>query len=145
MSKKKLSFSFYSPLFFSRYIFSYSLHFSLLYYLLSLTQLFKTTPVLTPFGTSLLFFTLFTGRMASLYISSSFPYFLSFTLFTFRLRLNWLQTDSKNDFLKNWVFGCYFKFDQTEKHFQLTENESQNNGKSFTFSFSLQMISGLGK
>ena len=43
------------------------------------------------------------------------------------------------------MFGCYFKFGQTEKHFQLTENESQNNGKSFPFSFSLQMISGLGK
>ena len=65
--------------------------------------------------------------------------------YTLRLRLNWLQTDSENDFPENGVFGCYFKFDQTEKHFQLTENESQNNGKSFSFPFSLQMISGLGK
>ena len=62
-----------------------------------------------------------------------------------RLRLNWLQTDSGNDFPENGVFGCYFKFGQTVKHFQLTENESQNNGKSFSFPFSLQMISDLGK
>ena len=63
-------------------------------------------------------------------------------------------------FRKIGVFGCYFKFGQTEKHFQLTEFESQNNGKKhfqltefeiqnngndFPFLFSLQSTSGLGK
>ena len=48
-------------------------------------------------------------------------------------------------FQKMGVFGCYFKFDQTEKHFQLTEFESQNNGNDFPFLFSLQITSGLGK
>ena len=48
-------------------------------------------------------------------------------------------------FRKMGVFGCYFKFGQTEKHFQLTEFESQNNGNDFPFLFSLQITSGLGK
>ena len=54
---------------------------------------------------------------------------------TLRLCLFWLKTNSGNDFPKNWVFGCYFKFDQTEKHFQLTENYSQNNGKWYPLSY----------
>ena len=48
-------------------------------------------------------------------------------------------------FRKMGVFGCYFKFGQTEKHFQLTEFESQNNGNDFPFLFSLQSTFGLGK
>ena len=47
MSKEKLSFSFHSLLSFSLCIFSYPLYFSLLFYLLSLTQFFKTAPVLS--------------------------------------------------------------------------------------------------
>ena len=43
------------------------------------------------------------------------------------------------------MFGCYFKFGQTEKHFQLTEFESQNNGNDFPFLFSLQSTFGLGR
>ena len=94
--KKKLYFSFHSQLSFSLCIFSNPLYFSLLFCLLSLTQFFKTAPVLsltcrdfsffrglhifTP-GTSLLQ-PIFTGQMASLFISSSFPSFLTFTLFT---------------------------------------------------------------
>ena len=56
VKKKKLSFSFHSLLSSSLCIFSYSLYFSLLSSLLSLTQLFKTAP--SPhhiLGTSLLF------------------------------------------------------------------------------------------
>ena len=37
-----------------------------------------------------------------------------------RLRLFWLQTDSENAFPKKWMFGCYWKFGQTENVFNLT-------------------------
>ena len=47
LSKKNLSFSFHLLLSSSLYIFSFPLYFSLLFCLLSLTQFFKTTPVLT--------------------------------------------------------------------------------------------------
>ena len=47
MRKKKISFSFHSLFSSSLYIFSYSLYFSILFFLLSLTQLFKTALVLT--------------------------------------------------------------------------------------------------
>ena len=56
-----------------------------------------------------------------------------------------LKLISEMIFRKMGVFGCYFKFGQTEKHFQLTEFESQNNGNDFLFLFSLQMTSGLGE
>ena len=88
LKKKKLTFSFHSLLSSSLYIFSYSLYFSLLYCLLSLTQLFKTAP--SPHYTLGLhfFFPLFKWRNASPFISSSFPSFLPFTLFTSRVCLD---------------------------------------------------------
>ena len=41
-------------------------------------------------------------------------------LATLRLRLNRLQTDSRNDFPEKGMFGCYWKFGQTENDFSLT-------------------------
>ena len=59
------------------------------------------------------------------------------------LCLFWLQTDSGNDFPEKWVFGCYFKFGQTEKHFQLTEKYSQNNENDFRFHFHFKWLPAL--
>ena len=76
LKKKKLTFSFHSLLSSSLYIFSYSLYFSLLYCLLSLTQLFKTAP--SPHHTMGLHFFFPSAQMAEwplTFISSSFPLF----------------------------------------------------------------------
>ncbi|KAK7839398.1 hypothetical protein CFP56_018063 [Quercus suber] len=54
-----------------------------------------------------------------------YNYYLS-DFSSFRLRLFQLQTVSENYFPENWVFGCYFKFGQTENHFRLTENYAKN-------------------
>ena len=91
LSKEKLHFSFHSLLSFSFCNFSYPLYFSLLFRLPSLKQFFKIATILIltcwdfyfhwgPFRSSLLQ-PIFTGRMASPFISSSFPSFLPFTLF----------------------------------------------------------------
>ena len=96
LNKEKLYFSFHSLLSSSVWIFSYPLYFSPL--LLALTH--AVLPDCTQFSVSLagisLFFPwgftssppgtsllqpIFIGRMASLFISSSFPSFLPFTLF----------------------------------------------------------------
>ena len=80
--KKKLSFSFHSLLSSSRCIFSYFLYFSLLFCLLSLTQLFNTAPSPHTFGTSLLFFTSLQMAECLTFYFFIFSRFLPSTLFT---------------------------------------------------------------
>ena len=133
MSKKKLSFSFHSLLSSSLYIFSYSLYFSLLSCLLSLTQLFKAALVLTlwdfHFFSSLWDFHFFSplhwpnGLFIYFFIFSFF--FLPFTLFTSShnkckpLTLTLLQPKSLP---LHWPNGlaCFFPFSFQLCHTRIT-------------------------
>ena len=66
------------------------------------------------------------------------------TQLSLRVRLNRLQTNSRNQFPEKRAFGCHGKRYFPENVFLLTEIFSLDHGNPFQFLFSLQLISGTG-